>query len=171
MERRAYYWPRSLRLSDWVWCFNLAAEPGTREHSLDPRPPTLLGHARWMWRQLRRAGGRRAWVIERHRPGDAVVRVALVRAEPCGPRAAEIGIAVVPEFRGMGIGTGQIADMTPTIWRTVAQRGIVFARIKVENEGSIKAFERAGYVRTVLTPWPHAKGLMAMKWWDRHKEV
>ena len=67
--------------------------------------------------------------------------VCLNEQIPCGYIGeinGDIRLCTSPEFQGIGVGTFMIKELTKI-------KKNIFAKIKVENISSIKAFEKAGY--------------------------
>ena len=67
--------------------------------------------------------------------------VCLNKQIPCGYIGeinGDIRLCTSPEFQGLGVGTFMIKELTKI-------KKNIFAKIKVENISSIKAFEKAGY--------------------------
>ena len=67
--------------------------------------------------------------------------VCLNKQIPCGYIGeinGDIRLCTSPEFQGQGVGTFMIKEFTKI-------KKNIFAKIKVENISSIKAFEKAGY--------------------------
>lgn len=125
---------RLLRWSDAWFCYKLAKDPAVRKASLDSRPPTLVGHVRWMWRWIRDID-RIAWIIPSE--GDTV---GLVRFDR---NSCQIGIAITRERRGEGVALEALLGASPYFWRKTI--GCLYAVIKIENKASIDLFRKAGY--------------------------
>ena len=67
--------------------------------------------------------------------------VCLNEQIPCGYIGeinGDIRLCTSPEFQGLGVGTFMIKELTKI-------KKNIFAKIKIENISSIKAFEKAGY--------------------------
>ena len=67
--------------------------------------------------------------------------VCLNEQIPCGYIGeinGDIRLCTSPEFQGQGVGTFMIKEFTKI-------KKNIFAKIKIENMSSIKAFEKAGY--------------------------
>ncbi len=114
---------------------------------------------------------RRAWVIWYRHPNvpNSWARVGLLRASRMadGRPGSEVGISVHRDYRGMGIASGQLFDMSPLIHRHF--EGPVYAFIQMDNEASIKTFVRAGYLRRWGTPEYGENAAMAKYWWRATK--
>ena len=69
--------------------------------------------------------------------------ICLCDGSPCGfigEIDGDIRLCTVPEFQGKGVGSFMIREITRI-------RPNVFAKIKIDNKSSLKAFEKAGYVK------------------------
>jgi len=69
--------------------------------------------------------------------------VALADGEPagyCGAIKDDIRIAVHPDYQGKGIGTFLIENL-------VERYPTAFAKVKIDNEASLKLFERCGFTK------------------------
>ena len=67
--------------------------------------------------------------------------VALLNGKPCGYIGAidgDIRVCTHPDYQNQGIGTFMIKELTKS-------KSDIFAKIKIDNISSIKAFEKAGY--------------------------
>lgn len=134
---------RHLRLRDARFCWRLARDPVVRQASVSQDPPSIVQHARWMlrWANGRLVGERMAWVILA-RSGGLWHRAGLLRVSWHGFHP-EIHIAVAKTWRGRGVGRTVLSDWTPLV--AFHWGASVLARIRPENEASIRAFRRAGY--------------------------
>ena len=154
---------RPLTLGDWGFCRRLAADPGVRAVSFNQKPPTFWGHAKWMWKWATTSNGGVAIIIERR---TVIVGRYLVGFDaPTGPwgpvglfRAAwlpgnrlEASIALLPEARGLGVGTESLALLSR--WVAEGFGWPLYARIKADNAASLGAFYRAGYVTPSAAEW------------------
>ena len=129
------------------WCdawfsYRLASNPSVREQSLDSAMPTLRKHLRWCRRLILRPHkpfDRRsfAWVIV-HQNG---MQVGQVRYDwDWRLDTWNVGIALLPSVRGLGLGPWLLALTVPD-----GGRFPVVAEIKWTNGASLRAFEKAGY--------------------------
>ena len=69
--------------------------------------------------------------------------ICLCDGSPCGfigEIDGDIRVCTVPEFQGKGVGSFMIREITKI-------RPNVFAKIKIDNKSSLRAFEKAGYVK------------------------
>lgn len=178
----ARLWWRRLALQDWRFCRTLASQDSTREASLDRRPPTLWGHAKWMWRWAGYSPERIAFLLiadpnhGRRYPGGGL-KVApgplgIVRASKLPRGGCEVGIALLEEARGRGIGSWALRELTPILAHALG--GPVFARIRAENYTSQAAFANAGYFPARESDWQRLAGgmphIVVMAWY-RHREA
>lgn len=124
--------------------FAWANDAGTRAGSFDSRPIDRQTHEAWFARAL--DGERRLFVAELD--GRAV---GLFRLDPPidATADAEVGITVAPEARGAGLGAA-ILESGARLARGLGATRLV-ARIRADNDASLHAFERAGYVRHSVT--------------------
>lgn len=123
--------PHLLRPAGWrdtLFLWRLRNEEEVRSQSFSTDPVGLWNHLRWL-RAVFRDPRRRLYVA----PGVGQVRLD----EENG--AAEISIAIQRDHRGGGAGTALLED-------AIALAGQpLLARIKRQNEASIRAFARAGF--------------------------
>ena len=76
--------------------------------------------------------------------------IALLGDKPCGYIGAidgDIRVCTHPDYQGKGIGAFMIKELTNV-------KPDIYARIKIDNIASVKAFEKAGYEKKyfVLEP-------------------
>jgi RimJ/RimL family protein N-acetyltransferase len=76
--------------------------------------------------------------------GDAVGTVSLFDVDELA-RHAELGISLVPEARGQGIGTAAIAQITEFAFVRMNLRRLHLQLIE-SNVGALRAYEKAGFV-------------------------
>lgn len=76
--------------------------------------------------------------------GDAVGSVSLFEFDELA-RHAEVGIAVVAEFRGKGVGTAAISQIIEFAFVRCNLRRVHLQAI-ASNVGAIRAYEKAGFV-------------------------
>lgn len=173
MGVRPFYTCRLLRWRDAAFCYRLASDPEVRRVSRDSKRATWLGHLRWMWKWIR-SPDHRAWAIlsvegRVYQPGQPVnprwARVGLLRASRFddGREGSEVGIAIHKDYRGKGIASGQLHDMSPLIYDHFD--GPVYAFIKMDNTASVRTFMRAGYLRRWGSVEYGENAAMAKYWW------
>ncbi len=124
--------------------FDWANDPVTRAASFVSREIAWEEHAAWFARSLE-APDRVLFIALRAGEPAGLVRFDRNREAGEGWEAATIGINVAPSQRGGGFGTALLLRAT----RAAEELGIrtIFAAIKRENAASLRAFEKAGYVR------------------------
>lgn len=129
---------RRARLRDAKFMFDLASDPEVRANSFNPMRPTLVGHARFMHSVLRGSDiYARILMLSGWRIGVCTLRTK-------GSGTGEMGISLVAEFRGIGLGPHAVAAATKGLMH---QSGVdrVVARIISTNVASAKSFSAAGY--------------------------
>jgi RimJ/RimL family protein N-acetyltransferase len=122
--------------------FGLASDLGTWEER-DPAPPAPLTRAAFdASRAAADASPSRArFVIEAD--GDAVGSVALFGTDELA-RHEEVGIALVPEARGRGIGTAALEQIVEFAFERRNMRRVHLQAI-ASNAGAIRAYEKVGF--------------------------
>jgi RimJ/RimL family protein N-acetyltransferase len=125
--------------------FRVAADLGTWEER-SPAPPAPLTRAAWEARLARAdeddASGDVRFVIEAD--GEPVGGLSLFGADPLA-RTAEVGIGLVPEARGRGIGSAAIAAVLEFAFERRNLRRLHLEAI-ASNAGALRAYEKAGFV-------------------------
>lgn len=136
---------------DYVWRINNADD--ARQQSVSRAPIPLGTHRRWyltrMW-----AEPPLLWIV----CADDI-DVGVVRGDVEGTRAT-ISIALDAAHRGRGIGRQAIGTATRMIFGQSLVHAVT-ATIRAENVASQRAFEAAGYRRSVDDPGAAADGLLA----------
>ena len=130
---------RFLRWADAWFCWRLARDPEVRRWSVDPKPPTPLGHWRWMRRYLYDVAPR---------PSAVVLTVdgrpaGLLTLRPYRDGFA-VGISFLPIYRGHGYGAHLLATVRRHVTPFTASP--LYALIKSGNVASRAAFARAGFL-------------------------
>jgi spore coat polysaccharide biosynthesis predicted glycosyltransferase SpsG/RimJ/RimL family protein N-acetyltransferase len=118
--------------------FEWANDAQTRAASFHPQPIAWEGHQAWLAERLSRDGA------ATYVAADADGPVGVVRYDEVAPSTVEIGVTVAPDRRGEGWGGG-LVDAGCRRW--AAERGAVevVARIRPDNEGSVRAFVDADF--------------------------
>ncbi|WP_264842356.1 GNAT family N-acetyltransferase [Caldinitratiruptor microaerophilus] len=117
----------------WEW----RNDPDVRRYSFHPEPISLSIHERWFTQSLR-SPHRQLYVIE----VDSAPAGSL-RFDAKGEGEAEISIVIASGFRGMGVGAA-VLKQAQKLAATLGYKRL-FARVKVENIPSRRAFEKAGF--------------------------
>jgi RimJ/RimL family protein N-acetyltransferase len=118
----------------WRW----ANDPEVRARSFHPEPIPFESHARWYAAILRSAVAR-IWILE-----DAGQPVGQVRYERRNANETEVGISVAADHRGRGHATRLLVESAPLACRDLGSH-ILVAHILHDNDGSLRAFIKAGY--------------------------
>ena len=138
--------------SDEAILLEWANDPAVRQASFDSSPIAAETHARWYGAKLQSPDTAFFIAEQDGRP------VGYARVDRWGPDTGEIAVSVEAAARGQGLGTRLIA--------LAARRGAeylgasrVVARVRSENEASVRAFVSAGFVRLqggedVTLVWP-----------------
>lgn len=116
----------------------LANDREVRQNSFRPEPIGLASHLRWFAGKLASPASR-IWVGE-----VGYVMAGAVRYDRLDGGVAEIGIALFSPFRRRGLGT-RLLEAT---WHEACvELGVstLRARVRVENEASLRLFEKAGF--------------------------
>lgn len=122
-------------LAIWEW----RNEPVARLVSFSSEPIPYESHERWFRARLADPATRLLIAVD---PGGAeigYVRFAVVGDE------AEIGVGLAPSARGRGYGRRVIRGACDELLATSPVRSVL-ARVKPENEASLRAFRAAGFV-------------------------
>ena len=92
---------RPLRWRDALFCWRLASDPNVRRMSIDTRPPTVIGHWRWMVRHM-------GWFS---RKAEASAVIIMLQGTPIGIETLKhyksgfsVGISILPRYRSKGHG-------------------------------------------------------------------
>lgn len=128
---------RPATMDDARFLYDLRREPGYASQCFGPPPASFDAHKAWLRDWLYMFPGLRPLLIVEE-DGRAV---GMVRLSPARP--AEVSIALVPEARGKGL--------CPQVLRAVAAgHPHLCARVKPDNEASLRAFEKAGFRRVAV---------------------
>lgn len=126
---------RLARLDDEDLLLRWANDPLTRRMSFHPEPITREAHAAWFRKILNGATARQLIVETPDGRPIGQVRVA---------RDGEISISLAAESRGRGLAAPALRAALEWAQHELGLARAL-ARIKPENEASIKAFEAAGF--------------------------
>jgi UDP-2,4-diacetamido-2,4,6-trideoxy-beta-L-altropyranose hydrolase len=116
----------------------LANDPGVRANAFHPAPIARADHLRWYAGKLA-SESTAMWVLEL-----AGVLAAQIRYDRTEGGLAEIGYAVSPAFRGMGLGTRILLDTWEPACEALGVHGVRGVVIQ-GNTASVRAFEKAGF--------------------------
>ncbi len=142
---------RAATLSDARFLFRLRNDPVTRAASFRSDEIRFADHVDWLTARLR--DPRRTTRLFVVLLGDDAVGQVRFDHED---RHDEISVALVAGARGKGLGTSLLTRASEAALRRGVPR--VLARVKPDNEASIRAFERAGFRRSGALrkkPAPH----------------
>ena len=120
----------------WQW----ANDPVTRANSFDSSPIPWEQHKGWCCAKLEDPLCR-LWVVENPSSG----KVGVVRFDAVGSEAT-VSVSLAPQARGQGYGSRIIAAACQQLFQSSGTK-LVRALIKPENKASIRAFERARFLR------------------------
>ena len=131
---------RPATIEDAALLLTWANDPDTRAASFHPAPISDADHAAWLHRNLATPTTR---LMIGEVDGEAVGQVRLDRL-PDG--TAEISISIAPDRRGRGLGGRLLANAiaTGSADSELAVKRYT-ARIRVENDASVRLFEGAGF--------------------------
>jgi RimJ/RimL family protein N-acetyltransferase len=134
----------------------IARDPDVARFTYVPDPPTEGFIRSWIERYLRGwEEGALAGFSVRESDGSAFLGFAGVVRFDADGREGEIGFIVAPAARGRGVATHTLALLSS--WALEAGLLRVELRIDVENTGSIRVAERAGFVRDGVLRSAHFK--------------
>jgi RimJ/RimL family protein N-acetyltransferase len=136
-----------------VW----ANDPDTRRQSFQSEPIPFETHQAWFSRRLIDPDSL-LLVFE----NEAAEPVGQVRFERNNANEVTIGLSVDARFRGQGLASRLIESGCVAC----AERwGIctIFAFIKLDNQASVRAFERAGFRQSLQSPLPTIPALMLIR--------
>jgi len=119
----------------WEW----ANDPVTRKNAFDSNPIEWQAHVEWFTQKLADPDCR-IWILENH--GTSSGQIRYDRRHDC----AEIDFAVDPNSRGQGLGTVLLELSAPKAFDALQVQKLI-GSVKLENQPSIRAFERAGFQR------------------------
>lgn len=132
---------RAVESNDMKLLWSWANDPGTRATSFNPAPIPWEDHVAWFSKKLNEPSSV-MYIAEF--PGKRPV--GIVRFEVSGP-AAELSITVAPEERGRGLAARMLDRAVVRLFRSSAVQTVT-ALVKPENARSLKAFDRASFIRT-----------------------
>ncbi len=122
--------------------FDWANDPDTRQQSFNSTSIPLEAHEAWFARKLDDPNA--LLLVFETEKGEPVGQVRFER-QPDGE--VIIGVSIDKAFRGRGLASQLIleaCEMCQEKWRDVS----ISAYIKLDNQASIRAFKRAGFVHS-----------------------
>ena len=122
----------------WRW----ANDPDVRQASFQSEPIALETHTRWFERKL--ADPSCTIYIATDGAGEPI---GLIRFD-LSAEGAKVGVSVAAAHRGKGYATPLIRAGVEAVLGAPDSPAVVNAFVKASNAASIRAFERAGFVRT-----------------------
>ncbi|RMF83581.1 MAG: GNAT family N-acetyltransferase, partial [Nitrospinota bacterium] len=129
---------REATLEDALPVWRLANDPVVRQYSFHPEPIPLPHHLEWYQEKVT-ADDTCFWVVE-----YSGVLAAQIRYDRIDAETIEVHLAVVPAFRGKGLGSKMLA-MT---WKQACQRlqaRRVIGTVFQQNTPSLRTFVKAGF--------------------------
>jgi RimJ/RimL family protein N-acetyltransferase len=128
---------RSAAKEDAEYLFKLANDPGTRKNSFNPKPIEWFEH--------------KSWFSEKLQNPNSNIYIFLLEKQPIGTVRIDkredetiISVTLDPNYRGLGLGSKIISLGCNEFWKD--NENAILAYIKKENVGSIKSFEKAGFI-------------------------
>lgn len=119
--------------------FDWANDPTTRRMSFSVSAIEWDEHVSWLDATLRDPDCH-LWIAL-----DGATPVGQLRLDASGGREATLSFSVAPEWRGRGYG-GVILRLAAEAARDTGRISALVAWVRPENEASLRAFARAGYV-------------------------
>lgn len=134
---------RAVERQDCRLLWELANEPTARASAFSCEYISWENHVNWFDRKLSDPGCSMFIVT------DADGReVGQVRFDRCDATTLEIDVTIAHEHRRRGVGAAAIESASRAVLRAVIDVSVIMARIKLNNAASIRAFEKARFVRT-----------------------
>lgn len=129
---------RKATMADAAFLLELRNDPTAFQHFFSPQQVELTDHLQWLEQSL--MNPRRAlFIIEASGQSIGQVRFDIE------DKTAEIGINIAQAQRGKGYGVASIADSCHFLMQNNPAINVIVARVKDENEASLKAFYKAGF--------------------------
>ena len=150
-------WISPATFSDMDWLFVCRNQPELYRHGFTPREVSWREHSEWFAECLDSPNSYRIFIIML-----AKTQAGMVRLEKTPFDEAEISIYVLPSEQGSGIGSKAIEIASKWALNEWGALG-VSAFVGHENAASLRAFEKAGYIKDgewsdgpILT-WGHVR--------------
>jgi len=128
---------RSAEKEDAEYLFKLANDPGTRKNSFNPKPIEWSEH--------------KSWFSEKLKDPDSYIYIFTLEKQSIGTVRIDkrkdktiIGVTLDPNYRGRGLGSKIIRLGCNEFWKD--NENAILAYIKKDNIGSVKSFEKAGFI-------------------------
>lgn len=128
---------RSAAKEDAEYLFKLANDSGTRKNSFNPKPIQWSEHKSWFSERLKNPNSN-IYIFSTEKQPVGTVRIDKQEDETI------IGVTLDPNYRGLGLGSKIIRMGCNEFWEN--NENVILAYIKKENIGSIKSFEKAGFI-------------------------
>ena len=145
MDDRVVLRPATAADVDRVYAW--ANDPLTRAVSFSSAEITYSEHVAWFTQQLERSDRNLLIAMSTEHPAAAIATIRIDRAAQ--PGVCIISINLAPEARGRGLGTAALEAATASAAALGFSR--IHALIRPDNQASIRAFTRAGYVQAEST--------------------
>ncbi|MGK0440514.1 MAG: UDP-2,4-diacetamido-2,4,6-trideoxy-beta-L-altropyranose hydrolase [Pseudohongiellaceae bacterium] len=123
--------------SDCELVYQWQCHPDTRRYALNTNIPSWQEHSVWFERMLQDAN-RKTYIVKNRQES-----VGFFRLDFNDVNNALISIVIAPDYYGQGIAS-KVLSFARTWWHGVN----IKADVLPENNASIRAFEKAGYLRT-----------------------
>ena len=132
----------------WRW----ANEPEVRAMAFDPDPIPWEDHQAWLTERLQRS--ETAFYVALNEAGEPWAQVRFDRHDD-RPGRMEVSVSIDRAHRGRGVGGPLLVAASRRLVADHPDVHAIDARIKAENQASMKAFDRAGFVRVGLERGVH----------------
>jgi RimJ/RimL family protein N-acetyltransferase len=135
--------------NDVQFVYDLRMRPDVREGSLNPNMFPYVAHCEWFAKMVPGPGDTWVGIIEVFGIRAGVLTLTVGGEIPSydwNRLSPEVGIALLPEYRGQGIATYILSRCLPSDWTYMAL-------IKPENLASQATFSRAGYAQQSKHVW------------------
>lgn len=136
---------RKVTIQDANKIFEWRNDPTIYRYLFNPNPIEWNSHIKWLNK------------LEENQSIFFVI--ATIDGNDCGTvrfdllddkQSAEVGIYVIPEFHGKKIGTQMLIAAEKFYKKSFPQINKVIARVIIENEASLKMFEKSGYQKNYI---------------------
>jgi len=131
---------REVGVDDVNLLFDWSNDPATRKNSFSPEPIPFDTHQHW-FRELLQDPGQRAYLLLEAEP-VGLVRFRIQQGEPC---QAVLSYSIAPQHRGRGLAAPLLNLGTEKLRLEVGVPITITAKVKNDNQASLKALTRAGF--------------------------